>query len=344
MERGKKSRVFHWMILFGMDERLIKRMQVVSPEEQLYLSGNARVERELYTRQKLFEIDRTLFLKEGRLITVRPHSRFIDFPEHRHNYIEMMYVCLGSITHCIDGKEITMQKGDLLLLNQQVMHSVKKAGSGDIGINFIALPEFFDIPLHMLNKNNVLADFLISILRQNQQTAQYLLFRLEDDQAIENLMENMISSMIGDKKGDDTINQYSMGLVFLYLMDRIDSLTKNSSQSYRDVVVQSALSYMDVHYKTASLTKMAEDFHQSLSVLSKTIKQGTGFTFQELLQRKRFQKAVMLLLETELPIEEIAATVGYENQSYFYRQFKERYGMTPRRYRLEHKEDETVRI
>ena len=52
----------------------------------------------------------------------------------------------------------------------------------------------------------------------------------------------------------------------------------------------------------------------------------------------------MLLVESELPIEEIAVAVGYENQSYFYRQFKERYGMTPRKYRLEHKNDRTIRI
>ena len=52
--------------------------------------------------------------------------------------------------------------------------------------------------------------------------------------------------------------------------------------------------------------------------------------------RQRFQKAVVLLMETDLPVEEIAANVGYENMSYFYRQFKARYGMTPRQYRLQH--------
>lgn len=124
----------------------------------------------------------------------------------------------------------------------------------------------------------------------------------------------------------------------------MDCLTQNSSQSYKDVVVQSTLNYIDTWYKTASLTKIAGDFHQSLSVLSKTIKQSTGYTFQELLQRKRFQKAVMLLVESDLAVEEIVAAVGYENQSYFYRQFKTRYGMTPRKYRLEHKDDQEIRI
>jgi AraC-like DNA-binding protein/quercetin dioxygenase-like cupin family protein len=321
-----------------MKPELLQKMQEISEEEKSYLAGDADVKREIYTRKNQFEIDRNLFLSEGRLVTVRPHSRFIDFPKHQHNYIEMMYLCSGTITHKIEDKEIVMQKGDILLMNQQVVHSVKKAGYDDIGINFIALPEFFDIPLGMLHDDNVLADFLISTLRQNHRHPQYLLFHLKDDPAIENLMENMIVSMMGEEEPDDVINQYSMGLIFLYLLKHLDKITASSSQSYQDIVVKAALRYVDTSYRTASLTKIAADFHQSLSAMSKMIRQNTGFTFQELLQKKRFQKAVGLLLETDLSVEEIAIAVGYENQSYFYRQFKERYGMTPRNYRLEHKD------
>lgn len=36
-----------------------------------------------------------------------------------------------------------------------------------------------------------------------------------------------------------------------------------------------------------------------------------------------------------MSIEEISLGVGYKNQSYFFRQFKKRYGMIPRRYRIE---------
>lgn len=282
-------------------EELINKMRKISPEEQSYLDGNPDIRRELYSHRNLSEIDRALFLSEGRLVAVRPHSRFVEFPEHRHNYIEMMYICSGTITHCMNQKELVMEKGDLLLLNQQVRHSVKKAGYDDIGVNFIALPEFFDIPLGMLRKGNVLADFLVDTLRQNGQQPQYLLKHL-------------------------------------------DRLTKSSSQSYQDIVLQSILKYIDTSFQNASLTKIAEDFHQSLPVLSKMIRQSTGVTFQELLQRKKFQKAVMLLLETNLPVEEIAAAVGYENQSYFHRQFKARYGMTPAKYRREHREDAQIRL
>lgn len=343
-----------------MHQSLLKQLQIITPEEQAYLDGAGAVQKDIYTsagtsglpqkhtdRTRQFEIDAQLFLQKRKLVTVRRHSRFLEFPVHKHNYIEIVYVCAGTLTHQIEGQELVMQQGDLLLLNQHARHSVKRAEYGDIGINFIALPEFFDIPFHMMKKQNVIAEFLVGTLRQNNPLPQYLLFQLKSDQRIENLMENMISSLLGEgerEEEEDVINQYSMGLVFLYLLAHMDKLKQNSSQSYQDVVIQSTLKYIDSQYKTANLGRVAEDFHQSLPVLSKLIKKNTGFTFQELLMRKRFQKAVEFLVETKLPVDEIAATVGYENLSYFYRQFKARYGMTPSRYRAEHKDDVRIKL
>lgn len=191
----------------------------------------------------------------------------------------------------------------------------------------------------MLRKKNVLADFLVNILRENHRTADYLFFQLEENRAIDNLVENMIETMLSKKEGVEILNQYSMGLVFLHLLDHVENLTTNSLRDAKDVMVQSILNYIDTHYKSANLTKIAGDLKQSVSVLSKMIKQRTGYTFQELLQQKRFEKASSWLIETDLSIEEIVIAVGYENQSYFYRQFKERYGMTPREYRIKHQNE-----
>lgn len=282
-------------------------------------------------------IDKSDFLKDGQLLAVFPHNRYSTTRLHCHNFIEIMYVCEGQITHCIGDKEIVMQKGDMLLMNQWVKHRIKATGPNDIGINFITLPEFFDIPSKMLRKNNVLADFLVNILRENHRTSDYLFFRLEENRAIDNLVENMIETMLNKDKDVEIINQYTMGLVFLHLLDHVENLTTNSIKDAKGVMVQSILNYIDTHYKTANLTKIAGDFKQSVSALSKMIKQRTGYTFQELLQQKRFEKASSLITETDLSIEEIVIAVGYENQSYFYRQFKERYKMTPREYRIQSK-------
>lgn len=327
-----------------MRKELLDELMIISEEEKKYKSGQSTVEQSLYAKDNLTEIDRKRLLQRGKLITVRPHSRFVDFPEHRHNYVEMMYVVQGSITHYIEGKELVLRKGDVLMLNQHVSHAIKRAEYEDIGINFIALPEFFEVPLTMLHEKNVLADFVIGAMRQKNPVSHYLLFRLKEDSQIENLMENMIESMLHTHCNEDIANQYTMGLVFLYLLNHLENLSHNSSLDYKETVVQAVLEYINSDCKNANLSKIAEDTHQSMTVLSKLIKQKTGYKFQELLQRRRFQKAVYLLMETELTVEDIALEVGYENQSYFYRQFQKRYGMTPAKYRKLHKKDKRIPI
>lgn len=195
-----------------------------------------------------------------------------------------------------------------------------------------------------MNEKNVLAEFIIGALRQKNPVSHYLLFRLQENLQVENLMENMIASMLHEHANEDIMNQYSMGLVFLYLLEHLENLSHNSSIDYKETIVQAVIAYINSDCRNANLTKIAEDTHQSVTVLSKLIKQKTGCNFQELLQRKRFETAVRLLLDTDLAIEEIALDVGYENQSYFFRQFRKRYGMTPRRYRVEHKKDIQVRL
>ncbi len=327
-----------------MRDNLLRELMKISVEEEKYLAGQPDVEKDLYANDSIQELDREKLLKKGRLVTVRPHSRFVDFPEHSHNYVEIMYVVKGRITHLIEGKELILQQGDILLLNQHVKHAIKKAGYEDIGINFIALPEFFEIPLSMLHEKNVLAEFVIGTLRKKNPISHYLLFRLNQNMQIDNLMENMIDSMFHEHTNEDIENQYSMGLVFLYLLHHMENLSHNSSMDYKEALIQLVLAYINSDCKNANLTKIAKDTHQSVTVLSKLIKQKTGFNFQEILQRRRFQMAVRLLIETDLTVEEIALEVGYENQSYFFRQFKKRYEMTPRQYRIQHKNDPVIRI
>ena len=55
------------------------------------------------------------------------------------------------------------------------------------------LPEFFDVAYTMAGNNNVLADFLVNVLRQDEERGEYLYFRVSEVLQIQNLLENMIS-------------------------------------------------------------------------------------------------------------------------------------------------------
>ena len=293
---------------------------------------------------KDFTVDSAKMLEEGKLIAVRTHTRFVHFPSHRHNFIEVLYVCEGSLINIIGGKQVVIEAGELLFLNQFTRHEILPAGKNDIAINFMILPEFFDVAYTMAGSNNVLADFLVNVLRQNEEKGEYLHFRVAEVLQIQNLLENMIYSLVTGRGDQNRINQTTMGLIFLYLLDSVQYAEMRVPNQYENMISMTTLDYIEQNYKTATLTELCVRLHLPMHVLSKMIKKNTGFNFKELLQRKRMNKAIELMCETELPISDIIAAVGYENGSYFHRVFREKYHVTPRAFREINRKRETVRL
>ncbi|MDP4118819.1 MAG: AraC family ligand binding domain-containing protein, partial [Bacillota bacterium] len=127
-----------------MHESLIERLRPITDEEKKILEER-RIRRDIYTTGDEFTIDRKKMLGSGRLIDIRTHARFIAFPKHKHNYIEITYMCTGETTHIInDGTKIVLKEGELLFFNQHCYHEILPAGENDIAVNFMMLPEFFD--------------------------------------------------------------------------------------------------------------------------------------------------------------------------------------------------------
>ena len=101
----------------------------------------------------------------------------------------------------------------------------------------------------------------------------------------------------------------------------------------REVLVQAALQEITQNYREASLSNVARTYGVSLAYVSECVRTQTGKTYKELLQKHRMETAARLLRRIELNIQQIITQVGYENTSYFYRLFHERYGQSPREYR-----------
>ncbi len=100
-----------------------------------------------------------------------------------------------------------------------------------------------------------------------------------------------------------------------------------------EALVQAALQEITQNYREASLSNVARSYGVSLAYVSECVRAQTGKTYKELLQKHRMETAARLLRRSDLNIQQIITQVGYENTSYFYRLFHERYGQSPREYR-----------
>lgn len=78
----------------------------------------------------------------------------------------------------------------------------------------------------------------------------------------------------------------------------------------------------------ANVSELAEAFGYSPTYMRGLVKKLYGLPFSKLMQEKRCAHAFKLLNETELSVGEIIHRVGYENESFFRRIFKETYGQS----------------
>ncbi len=322
-----------------MQEELLSQLRRITPEEEKILAGQRDIDRALYMT-KTDVIDARKMLDAGKWIQVRPHTRFVHFPRHTHNYIEVFYMCTGSTHHVVEGEDVIVNQGELLFLNQRASQEIYPAGENDIGVNFIILPEFFRYSLQMMsNEANLLRNFLVNCLKGEEGGAAYLHFKVSDILPVQNLVENMIWSILNKQPNKRSINQATMDLLFLQLMNYMDKMELDEKSSDSKLIF-SVLSYIEGHYREGELTQLAEDLHYDLYWLSREIKKKTGKTYTELVQTKRLTQAAYLLASTHMSVVDVAMAVGYDNASYFHRLFQKKYQMTPRLYRLSRKDQE----
>lgn len=316
-----------------MNQQLYEELKKITEEEKEILAGKNEIDRNRYMEDKTDIIDNKKLLNEGKMISVRPHTRFVNFPKHTHNYVEVIYMCSGETTHIINGDKVVLKQGELLFLSQNATQEILAAGEEDVAVNFIIMPEFFDKALHMIGEEeNPLKKFIVESLTGKNGDIGYLHFCVADVLPIQNLVENLIWTIKNDISNKRSINQTTMGLLFLQLMNHTDKARVGAESQDRELLL-TILRYIEENYSSGELTGLAKELNYDLYWISKKVKQLTGKTYTDLVQQKRLSQALFYLTNTNISVADIGENIGYDNLSYFHKIFRKKYGMTPKQYR-----------
>ena len=108
-----------------------------------------------------------------------------------------------------------------------------------------------------------------------------------------------------------------------------------NSNTCKDTRMIEIMNYIQENYIDITLDDLAEKFFLSKPYISKYIKEKSGVTFGELVKKIRMKKARALLKSSNMTVENIALSVGYQNVEHFNRLFKKAYNMTPIQFRNE---------
>ena len=313
---------------------IIKRLAELTEEERIILGGG-RINTSDYFSDKEAIIKSNGLFGGSYEIGIRRHTRFAEFPLHKHSYLEVMVVLGGSVTHIINSEGVRLEAGDILFMNKHVEHSVMKTGVSDIAVNISLSDGFLSGAFADLNGT---AFFRILAENANPHGAPcYLHFSAAEDKAVNNLTENIIIELLSASK--DTIAAKYVEVLLGYLARESDRLLSGGSTSTdkHSMRVREISEYISSNCTRATLGELGSRLYLCTPYLSKYIKEHFGKSFKELLVDEKMRRAEELIRKTDMNIGDIIGAVGYDNESYFHKEFKKRYARTPLCYRKAHK-------
>lgn len=138
-------------------------------------------------------------------------------------------------------------------------------------------------------------------------------------------------------------NQPTLNSVVKYICKELWTISLSIHNIYlsKGNIVDKVVTYVDHYYfKNLSLKFVADLFHYNNAYLGKIFKKQVGKYFSDYLHEVRIKNAKKLLKQEKYKVYEIAELVGYSNSDYFYKNFKEYVGMSPKEYQMKHRRKE----
>jgi AraC-like DNA-binding protein len=254
-------------------------------------------------------------------------NRF-ESPWHYHPQWELTYVLEGNGTRNIGNSIQVYFPGELILVGPNLPHRWNSNNSNGeraksifiqfdaelLGQGWLEKSEFLSIK-KMLSES----DFGILFTEEISKEIGEILLKMETLSPMNRLLKTL---SILDQLATSKYNQLSLGAHF--------NVNKKISKR-----IESIMNYLEENYNhKINATQLGDLVFMTPVSFSKFFKKTFNKTFTSYLNEYRISKACELLRQTSESVEEIAFRTGYQNLSFFHRQFKLFMKVTPASYRV----------
>ncbi|WP_018478849.1 helix-turn-helix domain-containing protein [Pontibacter roseus] len=246
---------------------------------------------------------------------------------HKHDFYIILLVTQGSGIHTIDFREYDLQPGMVFFLSPGQVHSWRLSDDADGFVVFFTQEFYtreypdkslFNFPFfHAISDSPVL--------------------RLSDGEDVSLLpVLHLLRQEFGQTKPLRHVMLSRLLDVLLIELTRLYRPAEGASETVgKDrALLQNLYRLLDAHYKEHKpVAFYADNLHVTPKHLNEICKGALGRTTKELLQHRVLLEAQRLLVHADLTSSQIAAELGYFDNTYFFRFFKKQVGCTPEQFR-----------
>lgn len=273
--------------------------------------------------------------------TIYPEGFFVQ--RHWHRGVEMLKVLEGSYTVEVNLENVVIQEGDFCIINSEELHQIEGNEAVSRHEIIIFQPEI----LAFTYADEFQESLVEPLLSMRNSFATVIRFGTNGYEKIEKIYNGIVATVLGREKG--WYYDAKLGLLLLVrqfekcgLLSEVKNaqgtIEKEKIDRYKRIV-----SYIEENYmKKVTLEDLAEVAHCNPQYLCHFLKEIAGVPPVQYLIGYRVEKAREFLDNSTKTVLEVSLDCGFENVSYFIRQFKKVVGMTPREYRKQNKDRDCV--
>ncbi len=249
-------------------------------------------------------------------------SKHVFLPHIHKNYLELFFVYQGEGQYMVDGQYYNIRAGDIVIVNAGLLHSknctfAKNLRSYSVGIRNLAIT---GLPDNCLCKSGELPVVSCGLISEQIGEMFKLIYLLHSDK---NHLRDICSCI-------------ALSLIML-VYEILDSRSHNESSPPRSTASATAdriRNYLDEHYRESlTLSAIARELNVNEYYLSHIFKNEFGIPPMQYVMRRRIGEAQSLLMDTTIPIGDIADMLGFSSISHLNTMFSKYVGLPPGKYR-----------
>ncbi|ACI19046.1 AraC family transcriptional regulator [Dictyoglomus thermophilum] len=245
---------------------------------------------------------------------------------HWHNEFEILYMERGIGKFYVDGYEYKLNEGEYLFVNSGSIHSGLEMIKRSIGYAIV-----FDLRLLYSEEPDYCKhEYFLPLINKRYHIPSNL-----NDEHIRNDICRIIEVFKEKSYGYELyIKSLLFDIfwrVFKYYAERRN---QDGRLGYKIERIKDVLNYINQNYnKNLSLDELSRQVDMSKFYLCRLFKESLRMSPVEYINKVRVDKAMELLINTDMSVSEIAFECGFDNISYFIKVFKKYMHTTPLKFR-----------
>lgn len=271
------------------------------------------------------------------LIMVSDHKGSCPVPNHRHDFVEIVFITKGSCTHSYLGSKVGLIPGDAFIVVPHEDHSYEIDSETAI-CNLIFYPGVLGEDWAELKEMSGLYNFIVvePFFRFETNENQILHFQPDELAYVESLLSAMRSEQHTRQKGFRLAQKANLTALLIFIGRIWEKSFPEQAEIFKKKrsLISDAIVYIEDNIEEGlNVREIASKVFLSPDYFRKVFREVTGMSPVEYINRLRMSKAEALLKESGRTVGEIAEIVGIGDVNYFSKLFRSSIGCTPTEYR-----------